>query len=141
MENEVPAVEETEQQDVPAAEPTERSGSALPLILTIVSVFIWFAFQTVQLVLERNNLTALTANLETPMQESQKMQTQLQSLVTKTAELANQGNAGAQTVANWATAMSAGPADEAGQVLNFIVSNNNNPLFSVQPRKDFADVA
>src|SRR5206468_11354641 len=91
MENEVPAVEETEQQDVTAAEPTERSGSGLPLILTIVSVFIWFAFQTVQLVLERNNLTALTANLETPMQESQKMQTQLQSLVTKTAELANQG--------------------------------------------------
>jgi len=98
MENEVPAVEETEQQDVTAAEPAERSGSALPLILTIVSVLIWFAFQTVQLVLERNNLTALTANLETPMQESQKMQTQLQSLVTKTAELANQGNAGARAV-------------------------------------------
>src|SRR2546427_4078237 len=98
MENEVPAVEETEQQDVTAAEPTERSGSALPLILTIVSVFIWFAFQTVQLVLERNNLGALTANLETPMQESRKMQTQLQSLVTKTAELANQGNAGAKAV-------------------------------------------
>src|SRR5206468_5297509 len=98
MENEVPAVEETEQQDVTAAEPTERSGSGLPLILTIVSVFIWFAFQTVQLVLERNNLTALTANLETPMQESRKMQTQLQSLVTKTAELANQGNAGAKAV-------------------------------------------
>ncbi len=98
MENEVPAVEETEQQDVTAAEPTERSGSGLPLILTIVSVFIWFAFQTVQLVLERNNLTALTANLETPMQESRKMQTQLQSLVTKIAELANQGNAGAKAV-------------------------------------------
>src|SRR5207245_8355065 len=96
MENEVPAVEETEQQDVTAAEPTERSGSALPLILTIVSVFIWFAFQTVQLVLERNNLGALTANLETPMQESRKMQTQLQLLVTKTAELAKQGNARAK---------------------------------------------
>jgi len=52
----------------------------------------------VQLVLERNNLTALTANLETPMQESQKMQTQLQSLVTKTAELTNQNNASAQAV-------------------------------------------
>src|SRR5436189_218248 len=57
-----------------------------------------FIAQTVQLVLERNNLTALTANLETPMQESQKMQTQLQSLVTKTAELANQGNVGARAV-------------------------------------------
>ena len=35
--------------------------------------------------------------------------------------------------AAWATAISAGPADEAGQALNFIISNNNNALFSVQP--------
>jgi hypothetical protein len=42
-------------------------------------------------------------------------------------------NAGAQTVANWATNISAGPADESGQTLNFIVSNSNNSLFSVQP--------
>src|SRR5262249_34857336 len=35
-------------------------------------------------------------------------------------------NAGAQTVANWATNVSAGPADESGQPLNFIVSNSNN---------------
>ena len=40
---------------------------------------------------------------------------------------------GAQTVAGWATAISAGPANEAGQTLNFIVSNNNNALFAVQP--------
>src|SRR5207247_206760 len=39
---------------------------------------------------------------------------------------------GAQTVAGWATAISAG-ANEAGQALDFIVSNNNNPLFSAQP--------
>jgi hypothetical protein len=42
-------------------------------------------------------------------------------------------NAGAQTVVGWATGISAGPADESSQALNFIVSNNNNPLFSVQP--------
>src|SRR5438132_64646 len=29
--------------------------------------------------------------------------------------------------------MSAGPANEASQVVNFIVSNSNNALFSVQP--------
>jgi len=39
----------------------------------------------------------------------------------------------AQTVAGWATALSAGPADEAGQALDFIVSNDNNALFSAQP--------
>ena len=42
-------------------------------------------------------------------------------------------DAGAQTVAGWATALSAGPADESGQALDFIVSNDNNPLFSAQP--------
>src|SRR5207247_2301674 len=42
-------------------------------------------------------------------------------------------DAGTQTVINWAAAISAGPPDEAGQSLTFLVSNNNNPLFSSQP--------
>ncbi|MFO1351422.1 MAG: choice-of-anchor D domain-containing protein [Gammaproteobacteria bacterium] len=43
-------------------------------------------------------------------------------------------DAGAQTVTNWATNMSAGPADEAGQTLSFQVTNNTNAaLFSVAP--------
>lgn len=62
----------------------------------MVSVLIWFAFQTLQLVVERNNLTALKANFESAMQESQKMQSQLQSLVSKTVELAQQGNPAAK---------------------------------------------
>ena len=37
-------------------------------------------------------------------------------------------------MAGWATAISAGPADEAGQTLTFNVTNNTNPaLFSVRP--------
>jgi CSLREA domain-containing protein len=39
----------------------------------------------------------------------------------------------AQTVPNWATNISAGPPDEAAQTLTFLVSNNNNAIFSVQP--------
>ena len=42
-------------------------------------------------------------------------------------------DAGAQTVTGWATAISAGPTDESGQALNFIVTNDNNALFSAQP--------
>jgi hypothetical protein len=42
-------------------------------------------------------------------------------------------DAGAQTVANWATNISAGPANESGQTVNFIVSNTNPSLFSAQP--------
>src|SRR5262249_23451735 len=41
--------------------------------------------------------------------------------------------AGAQTVANWATAISAGPADESAQTVNFIVTNTNSALFAAQP--------
>ncbi|MCU1231106.1 MAG: thrombospondin, partial [Acidobacteria bacterium] len=35
--------------------------------------------------------------------------------------------------AAWATAISAGPADESGQVLSFNVTNTNGALFTVQP--------
>ena len=43
-------------------------------------------------------------------------------------------NAGAQTVANWATAISAGPADESSQTLTFnVTANTNAALFSAPP--------
>lgn len=45
-------------------------------------------------------------------------------------------DAGSQTVNNWATSISAGPADESTQTLSFNVSNDNNGLFSVQPAID-----
>jgi type IV pilus assembly protein PilY1 len=47
-------------------------------------------------------------------------------------------NAGVpQTIAGWATGMSAGPADESGQTLTFIVTGNTNPgLFSAGPTID-----
>ena len=52
---------------------------------------------------------------------------------TKGANLSVLNNAGAQTITGWATAISAGAANEVGQVLDFIVSNTNNALFSAQP--------
>jgi hypothetical protein len=50
-------------------------------------------------------------------------------------------NAGPQTVPGWATNVSPDDtpvpaANEAGQAVNFIVSNNNNALFTVQPSID-----
>ncbi|MEK6374817.1 MAG: Ig-like domain-containing protein [Acidobacteriota bacterium] len=42
-------------------------------------------------------------------------------------------DSGPQTIANWATAISPGPADESGQTVAFTVTNDNNALFSVQP--------
>lgn len=40
---------------------------------------------------------------------------------------------GPVTVASWATSISPGPADESGQTVSFLVTNDNNALFSVQP--------
>jgi len=43
-------------------------------------------------------------------------------------------DSGAQTINGWATGISAGPADEAGQLLSFNITGNDNPgLFSAQP--------
>jgi hypothetical protein len=42
-------------------------------------------------------------------------------------------DSGAHTVSGWATDISAGPPDEAAQVLQFIVTSDNTALFSVQP--------
>lgn len=42
-------------------------------------------------------------------------------------------DSGAHSVPGWATGISPGPADEAGQSVSFQVMNNNNSLFSVQP--------
>lgn len=42
-------------------------------------------------------------------------------------------DSGSQTFANWATSISPGPPYEANQTVTFIVQNNNNALFSVQP--------
>src|SRR5205823_3994749 len=41
-------------------------------------------------------------------------------------------NSGAYA-APWATAISAGPANESSQIVHFNVSNDNNALFAVQP--------
>jgi hypothetical protein len=52
---------------------------------------------------------------------------------TRGADQTSLEDGGAQTVAGWATAVSAGPANESSQTVNFVVTNDNNALFSAQP--------
>ncbi|MCB9893539.1 MAG: tandem-95 repeat protein [Planctomycetes bacterium] len=53
---------------------------------------------------------------------------------TKGSDITVAWDQGAQSIAGWATAISAGPADESGQSLTFNVISNNNPsLFATQP--------
>ena len=42
-------------------------------------------------------------------------------------------DAGAQSIAAWATSISPGPVSEAGQIVNFVATNDNPGLFDVQP--------
>jgi len=53
---------------------------------------------------------------------------------TKGADQSVNENSAGQSVSNWATSISPGPTNEAGQTLSFQVVNNSNPsLFSVGP--------
>jgi VCBS repeat-containing protein len=52
---------------------------------------------------------------------------------TKGADQTLNEDSGAQSVSNWATAISDGPANESAQTVSFNVTNNNNGLFSSQP--------
>ncbi|MCB9931904.1 MAG: tandem-95 repeat protein [Planctomycetes bacterium] len=53
---------------------------------------------------------------------------------TKGSDITVAWDQGAQSIPGWASGISAGPTDEASQLLTFNVISNNNPaLFSVQP--------
>jgi hypothetical protein len=52
---------------------------------------------------------------------------------TKGPDVSVAQNPGPQTILNWATSISPGPASESSQIVEFIVSNDSNALFSVQP--------
>lgn len=89
---------EDENRDFTEPSASQGRGFNLPLTLTLVALLVWFAFQTSQFIVERSNLSALRANLDAAAEQSEKLRAQLQSLITKTAALANEGNAAAQDV-------------------------------------------
>ncbi len=81
--------------------PTNSSGASsvnLSLLFLIIALLMWFGFQTIQLVNERNSLKSLDGNQEQTMINSQKMRTQLDAIAAGTKRLADQGNANAQLV-------------------------------------------
>lgn len=90
--------------DVAGAEPREETSSVdantskVPFIITLAALLLYFAFQTLQMVVERGNLGMMKANQEGSIQEAQKIHAQFKQLVSKTSELANQGHAGAKMI-------------------------------------------
>lgn len=87
-----------EQERVEETVSPEKTGSILPFVITLAALFIYFSFQTLQLVVERSNLASIKASQEAALQEAQKIQAQFKTLISKTSELAEQGHAGAKMV-------------------------------------------
>jgi len=83
---------------------TVSSGQArhyevfLPLLLIIVTITAWFAFQTVQLAKERSSLAQLKAGQVQTLENAKKMRAQLDSIASGVAQLAQHGNADAKLV-------------------------------------------
>lgn len=55
---------------------------------------------------------------------------------TKGADQGGNPGTAQRTVIGWATGLAKGPANESGQALSFIATNDNNALFQVQPSVD-----
>lgn len=72
--------------------------SNLPFIITLAALLVYFAFQTLQLWVERSNYSMVKSNQDAALQEAQKVQAQFKTLITKTNELAEKGHAGARMV-------------------------------------------
>lgn len=77
-----------------------RADLFVPLLLILITLLLWFGFQTYQLAKERGNLKTLEANQETMLSNAQKMRAQLDAIAAGTAHLAQQGNANAAQVVN-----------------------------------------
>jgi hypothetical protein len=74
------------------------NGLSPPVILVVVALFVLMAFQTGQAIHDRSALEDLRRSQETTVQEAVKLRQQLQTLASKTAELAAAGDAGAKSV-------------------------------------------
>ena len=77
---------------------SDQAGLFLPLLLVLITLVMWFSFQTYQLVKEQGNLKTQQANQEKVLITAQKMRTQLDAIAAGTSRLAQQGNANAAQV-------------------------------------------
>jgi hypothetical protein len=73
-------------------------GVWLPVILAVLSLFVLMAFETAEAIHDRGALADLRRSQEPTVQEAIKLRQQLESLASKTAQLAAEGNEGAKAV-------------------------------------------
>ena len=87
---------EDHEQAISETQPAPSANLALTLV--VLSWCAWTVFQTVQFVSDRNHLTQLKANQETPIQEATKVRAQIEAITVDTVKLAAEGNVGAQRI-------------------------------------------
>lgn len=103
-----------EQEQAEASASAATGWPLLPFVITLVALFVYFAFNTLQMTVERSNLASIKANQEAAIQEAQKIQVQFKTLIGKTGELAEQGHAGAKMVMEGLQSQGVGFAPESG---------------------------
>jgi len=70
----------------------------LPLLLVVVAVVAWSAFQCYQLVNEKQGLATVFGNQSRQFEDAGKLRTSLDALARETALLADKGNPGAKLI-------------------------------------------
>lgn len=104
----------TETRSVPESEMADPRWSNLPFAITLAALLLYFAFQTLQLVAQRSEFSAVKSSQEAALQASQKVEEQFKSVMTKLDELANQGHAGAKMVLNNLQTAGGAPSPKPG---------------------------
>ena len=89
---------ETEASRPQGSEINPPRESNLAFAITLAALLVYFGFQTVQLVAQRSELSAVKRSQDEALQASQKVQEQFNVIMTKTNELAKQGHVGAKLV-------------------------------------------
>jgi hypothetical protein len=84
----------------------------VPFVILLAALLVYFAFNTLQLTVERGNLAAIKSSQEAAIQEAQKIQAQFKTLVGKIDDLAAQGHAGAKMVMEGLQSQGLGSAPE-----------------------------
>lgn len=102
---------ETEPRSV--TEVTLPQETNLPFAITLAALLIYFTFQTLQLMVQRSELSAVKSSQESALQAAQKVQEQFKTVMTKLDELAKQGHAGAKMVLD-GLQNAGGPGPKAG---------------------------
>jgi hypothetical protein len=84
--------------DTPTDVTNRHFGGFIPLLLFGTALLVLLVFQAIQLNRERGNLKATIASQEQPIQESQRLRTQLDGVAGDTARLAQDGNPNAAAI-------------------------------------------